>query len=66
MSGVCDLVASFQDKLPDDVVSLLISYMYAQHDTLQGNLERDPTYATGARCLRALIDERKDRYRAKN
>jgi hypothetical protein len=66
MSGVCGLVASFQDKLPEDVVSLLLSYMYAQHDTLRGNLERDPTYATGARCLRALIDERKDRYRAKN
>ena len=66
MSGVCGLVASFPDKLPEGIVSLLLSYMYAQHDTLRNDLERNPTYATGARCLLALIAEKKDRYRAKN
>lgn len=66
MSGVCSLVWNYQDKLPEEVVSLLFSYMYLQHDALQNDLERDLTYAIGARCLRALIDERKDRQRANN
>jgi hypothetical protein len=66
MSGVCGLVASFQDKLPEDVVSLLLSYMHAQHGTLREKLERDPTYVTGAYCLDVLIREKKDRYRAKS
>ena len=58
LSGVCDLVAAYKNEaLPlavHDELWTLIDEM-----TLKAELAIDPSYATGARCLDALIQERR-------
>jgi hypothetical protein len=65
MSAVCGFVDKYTDQLPAHVSSALRSYL---HDMPSGDLkeklELDRTYATGAYCLRALIERRKERHSA--
>jgi hypothetical protein len=61
MSAVCDRVDRYTDELPANVFEVLSSYFY---DMPHGHLKKklhgsDQTYATGARCLRELIECRK-------
>jgi hypothetical protein len=62
MRGICErvLAGGFADELPNAVFVQLISYMHAKHRRLEENLIRDESYATGARCLLTLMDERED------
>ena len=64
MSLVCGRVESFVDPLPDDAFDAL--YHLAMDDEMHKHLKEalggDPTYATAARCLRELIEEKKRKY----
>ena len=58
LSGICDLVAAYKNEpLPltvHDELWTLIEKM-----KLKAELAIDPSYATGARCLDALIQDRR-------
>jgi hypothetical protein len=57
MTAVCGFVDKFTDQLPANVLNMLRSYMYDHpHGELITKLGADPTYATGARCLRRMIE----------
>jgi hypothetical protein len=57
MSEVCGLVDQFTDRLPDQVFVNLRSCMHHYpHGQLIADLEADQSYATGARCLRRMIE----------
>ena len=57
MTAVCGLVDQFTDRLPDRVFLKLRSYMHDYpHGKLIADLEADQSYATGARCLRRMIE----------
>jgi hypothetical protein len=60
MSQVCRLVAGFSDPLPHGVFDELLSHMHAIGDKFE--LSRKPSYATAARCLLKLIENRKAAY----
>ena len=60
MSAVCNLVSIYKDKLPAEVFEELSSRIHLQQTDLRGELAKDPTYATGAKCLRRLISDRKN------
>jgi hypothetical protein len=54
---VCGLVDQFSDRLPAHVFLKLRSYMYdVPHGELISALETDRSYATGARCLRRMVE----------
>ena len=56
MTTVCGFVDQFTDRLPDRVFLKLRSYMHDHpHGNLITDLEADKSYATGARCLRRMI-----------
>ena len=60
MSAVCDLVDRYTDQLPANVFGFLSSYFHDMpHGDLKEKFESARTYATGARCLRELIERRK-------
>lgn len=58
LSGICDLIAAYKnERLPltvHDELWTLIADM-----KLTAELAIDPSYATGARCLDALIQDRR-------
>jgi hypothetical protein len=64
MSLVCGRVESFVDPLPDDAFDALyhLAMDDEMHKHLKEALDADPTYATAARCLRELIEEKKRQY----
>jgi hypothetical protein len=63
MSEVCRLVAGFRDPLPHSVFDELLSHMHAEPIERKFELSRKPSYATAARCLLKLIENRKAAYR---
>lgn len=60
ISSVCDFVDRFTAPLPKRVLQRLRSYMqgHPDDDQLKAELDADPSYATGARCLRKMIERR--------
>jgi hypothetical protein len=63
---VCDLVAAFDDRLPDDVCDHLLAEMHFGSDDLRLKLVGNPTYATAATCLRELIERKLAAYQQRN
>src|SRR6478736_4375077 len=59
LNTACEAVLPFRDPLPENVFEKLFSYLHAEHTTLKGELDADPTYATAARCFLKLIEIRK-------
>jgi hypothetical protein len=60
LSGVCDLVLAYKNEpLPLGVHDELWSVIDDLHTSLKAELASDPSYATGARCLDALIQDRR-------
>src|ERR1700729_104361 len=66
MSGVCGLVDGYADPIPHSLVVELTCQMQTGHAALKDQLARDPSYTTGAKCLRKLISDRKADYRRLN
>jgi hypothetical protein len=63
MTAVCGLFDQFADELPQQVFDKLRSYMdLPSHSDLIVELAVNCSYATGARCLRTLIELRKAEY----
>ena len=63
MTAVCGLFDQFADELPEHVFDKLRSYMdLPSHSGLIVELAVNCSYATGARCLRRLIELRKVEY----
>jgi hypothetical protein len=61
MTAVCGLFDQFADELPQQVFDKLRSYMDpVSHSDLIVELAVNCSYATGARCLRRLIELRKE------
>jgi hypothetical protein len=63
MSTVCGFVSGFDDQLPEDLFEVLSSYMHTQDQDLQEELAVHESYASGGRCLRKLMERRRDAYR---
>jgi len=63
MRGVCGLVDGYADPIPDSVVAELTTHLQTSHTALKKQLEKDPSYSTGAKCLRRLISDRQADYR---
>jgi hypothetical protein len=60
MSAVCDLVAEFSDRLPDDVFDRLVIYMRdIRYTLLRQKIFAEHSYAEGGRCFLRLIEDRK-------
>ena len=53
ISEVCQEIANLSDPLPEAILSILYN------ETRAGALKLDETYRDGARCLRRLIENRK-------
>ena len=63
MTAVCGLFDQFADELPQHIFDKLRSYMaLPSHSDLIVELAVNCSYATGARCLRRLIELRKAEY----
>jgi hypothetical protein len=63
MTAVCGLFDQFADELPRHVFDKLRSYLdLISHSDLIVELAVNCSYATGARCLRRLIELRKAEY----
>jgi hypothetical protein len=61
MTAVCGLFDQFADELPQHVFDKLRSHMdVVSHSDLIVELALNCSYATGARCLRRLIELRKE------
>ena len=59
---VCELVAHYDDALPEQVFNKLRSFMHdIPHGRLIAALEAQRTYAVGAFCLRKMMEGRSDR-----
>jgi hypothetical protein len=59
ISAICGLVDQFSDRMPDKVIQQLRSYVHDHPDgALMANIVKDPSYATGASCLRSMIERR--------
>jgi hypothetical protein len=60
LSGVCDLVLAYRNEpLPLNVHHELLGLIDNPHMSLKADLMIDPSYATGARCLDKLINDRR-------
>jgi hypothetical protein len=60
LSGVCDLVLAYKNEsLPLDVHHELLALIDDLHMRLKAELTIDPSYATDARCLVTLIQDRR-------
>jgi len=58
LSGICDLIASYKNEpLPMGIHDEL--WRLLEDIKLKAELAMDPSYATGARCLDALIQGRR-------
>ena len=63
MTAVCELFDQIADDLPQHVFDKLRLYMdVVSHSDLIVELAVNCSYATGARCLRRLIELRKEEY----
>jgi hypothetical protein len=62
ISAVCDIVMKFKDPLPNNVFDKLLAYTLEGPPSLRGDLAKDRSYATGARCLLKMIWDRKAEY----
>jgi hypothetical protein len=61
MTAVCGLIDQFADELPQHVFDELRLHMdIVSHSDLIVELALNCSYATGARCLRRLIELRKE------
>jgi hypothetical protein len=62
---LCKRVEKFAGTLPQHVLDQLRSYMMADSSKyeLLDRLRADPSYATGARCLREMIERAKAAHR---
>jgi hypothetical protein len=61
MTAVCRLIGQFADELPQHVFDKLRLHMdVVSHSDLIVELALNCSYATGARCLRRLIELRKE------
>jgi hypothetical protein len=58
---ICEMTAGINDQLPDDTVGHLRFGLRAHSDLLE-NLDKTPSYGTGATCLLALMSRRKTDY----
>jgi hypothetical protein len=57
ISSICGLVEGYTDLLPDRDFDQLYSYMHDDmHIDLKAVLIASPSYATGALCLRTMIE----------
>jgi hypothetical protein len=58
INSVCDFVHRFTAPLPKLVLQTLRSYMqnHPDDDKLKAELDADCSYATGARCLRKMME----------
>jgi len=64
MTAVCGLLDQFTDELPQHAFDKLRSYLdLVSHSDLIVELAVNCSYATGARCLRRLIELRKSEYK---
>jgi hypothetical protein len=61
ISAICDLVWNFTDEMPD-LYYQVICYEVAN----PLDVPKDHSYASGARCLKKLIEVRKARYAQKH
>jgi hypothetical protein len=61
VAGVCRLVQSFRDPLPDDVLGELLDQLRTYWD-LEQKLGEDRTYATAGTCLLLLMQRRIEAY----
>jgi hypothetical protein len=59
ISSVCDFVDRFTAPLPERVIKKLRSYM-KDHPDVNAELDADCSYATGARCLRKMMERQID------
>jgi hypothetical protein len=60
LSGLCDLVLAYKNEpLPVGVHDELWRLIDDPHMRLKAELTIDPSYATGARCLDTLIQDRR-------
>jgi hypothetical protein len=60
MSAVCNLVVGCADRLPDDIIDRLMSYIGGiRYTLLRQKLIDQKTYAAGGRCFLRLIEDRK-------
>ena len=60
LSGVCDLVQSYRNEpLPENVHDELWNLLDDRRMDLIVELSKDPSYATGARCLEQLIQDQR-------
>ena len=62
ITRVCDLIdtAGYSDEIPPPLLELLWNNVF--HDDyadIKAKLKNDPSYASGARCLREVIQRRK-------
>jgi hypothetical protein len=58
LSGVCDLVQSYRnEQLPENVYDEVWNLLDDRRMDLIVELFKDPSYATGARCLEKLIQD---------
>jgi hypothetical protein len=53
IGAVCDLIAVFDDPMPENVYQLL-TWLAAEHSVAA---PADRSFANGAKCLRALRDQ---------
>ena len=62
---LCRMVEKFSGDLPERVFDKLHWYMMydSSRDDLRAQLNADPSYVTGARCLREMIERRKAAHR---
>jgi hypothetical protein len=63
---VCDLVADFDDRLPENVHADLWAQIHMGSEDLKAELSESQTYATAARCLRELVDRKVAAYQQKH
>lgn len=55
---ICTLIVNSRTKLPKETIADLLQCLEHRDSALDAALKRDPTYASGARCLLKLLDER--------
>ena len=62
MSELCELVAEYNDRLPQEIFNMLYHQIPVGHERLKEKLGTDGSYSIGAYCLFKLIEDRKAGY----
>ncbi len=62
ISLLCDRVSGFNDPLPDEVSDAMCFIIDGTQAQLKKELRAERTYATAARCLLELIEDKKRKY----